>query len=65
MFWLSVATLAAAIVPLDIFDAFNAVKFAPLIAGSVDGKRASGNVPEFKFEADPALKPADVPELVI
>ena len=29
MFWLSVATLAAAIVPLEMFDAFSDVKEAP------------------------------------
>ena len=37
------------------------VKFAPDIAGSVDGNLASGIVPEFKFDAfraDPVIKPA-------
>ena len=29
VFWLSVGTLAAAIVPDEIFDAFNAVKVEP------------------------------------
>ena len=51
MFWFSVGILDAEIVPLDIFDAFKAVKFAPLAAGSVDGKRASGTVPEVKLAA--------------
>ena len=37
------------------------VRFAPDIAGSVDGNLASGIVPEFKFDAfraDPVIKPA-------
>ena len=37
------------------------VKFAPDIAGNVDGNLASGIVPEFKFDAfraDPVIKPA-------
>ena len=51
VYWISVVTLAAAIVPEDIFDAFNEVRFAPLTAGNVDGKRASGTVPEVKLFA--------------
>ena len=38
------------------------VKLAPLIAGSVAGKRPSGIVPELRFEALPAVKPPEVPE---
>ena len=37
------------------------VKFAPDIAGSVDGNLASGIVPELRFDAfraDPVIKPA-------
>ena len=37
------------------------VRFAPDIAGSVDGNLASGIVPEFRFDAfraDPVIKPA-------
>ena len=37
------------------------VKFAPDIAGNVDGNLASGIVPEFRFDAfraDPVIKPA-------
>ena len=37
------------------------VKFAPDIAGNVDGNLASGIVPQFKFDAfraDPVIKPA-------
>ena len=37
------------------------VKFAPDIAGNVDGNLASGIVPELKFDAfraDPVIKPA-------
>ena len=37
------------------------VRFDPSIAGSVEGNLASGIVPEFKFEALPAVKPPDVP----
>ena len=37
------------------------VRFAPLTAGSGEGNLASGSVPEFKFEAAPAVKPPDVP----
>ena len=56
VFWLSVGTLAAAIVPEAMFDAFNEVRFTPLIAGSVAGKRASGTVPDPKFDAFNAVK---------
>ena len=37
------------------------VRFAPDIAGNVDGNLASGIVPEFRFDAfraDPVIKPA-------
>ena len=51
VFWFNVATLAAAIVPELIFEPFNAVKFAPLTAGSVEGNLASGTVPEVKLLA--------------
>jgi len=44
------------------------VKFAPDIAGSVDGNLASGIVPELKFDAfkeDPVIKPAPLGKLII
>ena len=47
----SAGSLDAESVPEEIFDAFNAVKFAPLAAGNVAGKRASGTVPEVKLFA--------------
>ena len=49
-------SLDAESVPEEIFDAFNAVKFAPLAAGNVAGKRASGTVPDPKFDAFNAVK---------
>ena len=55
-------SLATLTVPELKFEAFKAVKFAPLAAGSVEGYLASGSVPAFKFEADPAVNPPDVPE---
>ena len=55
-------SLATLTVPELRFDAFKAVKLAPLAAGRVAGNLASGTVPAFKFEADPAVNPPDVPE---
>ena len=43
-------------VPLPKLVAFNAVKFTPLIAGSVFGKRESGIVPLLKLSAFNAVK---------
>ena len=40
------------------------VRFDPSIAGSVEGNLASGIVPEFKFEALPAVNPAEVPVIL-
>ena len=51
VFWLSVATLAAASVPELILLAFKFVNAVPLRAGSVAGNLASGTVPDVKLLA--------------
>jgi hypothetical protein len=43
-------------VPLPRFVAFSEVKFVPLIAGNVSGKRASGIVPDARFVAFSEVK---------
>ena len=49
-------SLATLTVPELKFDAFKAVKFAPLTAGRVEGNLASGTVPEVKLLAERAVK---------
>ena len=59
---LNVAIPATSKIPVLTFAvAAIPVKFAPLIAGNVDGNLASGIVPELRFDAfreDPSIKPA-------
>ena len=56
-------SLATLTVPEPKFDAFKAVKFAPLTAGSVEGNLASGTVPEVKLLAERLVKSIACQEL--